>query len=194
LPFYGNQIIFPMRKLSLSELGRMSTEEHRKSKKLPVILVLDNLRSQHNIGSIFRTADAFRLEAIYLCGISATPPNREIHKTALGATESVPWKYFESTLQAVDELRKSGYQIVVVEQTEGSVSLNEFCIPEPSGHGIIFGNEVGGVDQAVVDASDYCVEIPQFGTKHSLNVAVSAGILIWEVFNKYLVKNPSAIT
>jgi 23S rRNA (guanosine2251-2'-O)-methyltransferase len=115
-----------MRKLSLAELGRMSTEEHKKSKKLPIILILDNLRSQHNIGSIFRTADAFRLEAIYLCGISATPPNREIHKTALGATESVTWKYFETTMQAVEVLKNSGYRLCTVEQTEGSISLQRF--------------------------------------------------------------------
>jgi 23S rRNA (guanosine2251-2'-O)-methyltransferase len=179
-----------MRKLSLAELGRMSTEEHKKSKKLPIILILDNLRSQHNIGSIFRTADAFRLEAIYLCGISASPPNREIHKTALGATDSVTWKYFETTMQAVEALKNSGYRLCTVEQTEGSISLQEFTIPESAGLGVVLGNEVGGVEQAVVDASDYCVEIPQFGTKHSLNVAVTAGIMIWEVFNKYLAQKP----
>jgi tRNA G18 (ribose-2'-O)-methylase SpoU len=178
------------RKLSLAELGRMSTEEHKKSQKLPVIIILDNLRSQHNIGSIFRTADAFRLEAIYLCGISATPPNREIHKTALGATESVSWKYFETTMQAVETLKNSGYRLCTVEQTEGSISLNDFMIPESSGLAVVFGNEVGGVEQAVVDASDYCVEIPQFGTKHSLNVAVTAGIMIWDVFNKFLARKP----
>lgn len=179
-----------MRKLSLAELGRMTTEEHKNSKKLPIVLILDNLRSQHNIGSIFRTADAFRLEAIYLCGISATPPNREIHKTALGATESVTWKYFETTMQAVEVLKNSKYRLCSVEQTEGSISLNDFIVPESAGLGIVFGNEVGGVEQTVVDASDYCVEIPQFGTKHSLNVAVTAGIMIWEVFNKYLAQKP----
>jgi tRNA G18 (ribose-2'-O)-methylase SpoU len=182
-----------MRKLSLSELGRMSTEDHRKAPKLPVVVILDNLRSQHNIGSIFRTADAFRLEAIYLCGISASPPNREMQKTALGATESVEWKYFENTIQAVEDLKAKNYKLCSVEQTEGSISLKDFEMPQAGGLGIIFGNEVGGVEQAVVDASDFCVEIPQFGTKHSLNVAVSAGIVIWEVFNKYLTKAPGFI-
>lgn len=178
------------RKLRLAELGRMSAEEHKRSNKLPVIVILDNLRSQHNIGSVFRTADAFRLQAVYLCGICATPPNREIHKTALGATESVTWKYFESTISAVESLKNSGFTICAVEQTEASISLNEFKMPVSSGLAIIFGNEVNGVEQAVVDVTDYCIEIPQFGTKHSLNVAVSAGIMIWDVFNKFLHKNP----
>ncbi len=175
-----------MRKLSLAELGRKTTEEHQQAKKLPVIVVLDNLRSQHNIGSIFRTADAFRLEAVYLCGISATPPNREMQKTALGATESVNWKYFANTMQAVEALKEKAYTLCPIEQTEGSISLNDFELPQTKGLGIVFGNEVGGVEQAVIDTSDLCIEIPQFGTKHSLNVAVSAGIVIWEVFNQYL--------
>jgi len=179
-----------MRKLSLTELGRMSAEEHRKARKLPVVIVLDNLRSQHNIGSIFRTADAFRFEAVYLCGISATPPNREMQKTALGATESVSWKYFENTMQAIAELRNKKYRIISVEQTESSIPLNDFELHPSPGLGIIFGNEVGGIEQSIVDVSDVCIEIPQFGTKHSLNVAVSAGIVIWEVFNKYLSKKP----
>lgn len=179
-----------MRKLNQSELGRMSAEDHKKAQKLPVIVVLDNLRSQHNIGSVFRTADAFRIETIYLCGICATPPHREIHKTALGATESVNWKYFKTTMQAVEELKTSGYKICVVEQTEGSMPVDDFELPESNGLAVIFGNEVGGVDQAIIDASDFCVEIPQFGTKHSLNVAVSAGIMIWETFNKHPSKNP----
>jgi 23S rRNA (guanosine2251-2'-O)-methyltransferase len=175
-----------MRKLSLAELGRMTTEEHQQAKKLPMVVVLDNLRSQHNIGSIFRTADAFRLEAIYLCGISATPPNREMQKTALGATESVHWKHFTNTMQAVEVLKAKGYTLCSIEQTEGSISLNNLKLPQTNGLALAFGNEVGGVEQAVIDASDLCIEIPQFGTKHSLNVAVSAGIVIWEVFNKYL--------
>lgn len=183
-----------MRKLSLAELGRMNTEEHKKSRKLPVVLILDNLRSQHNIGAIFRTADAFRLEAIYLCGITATPPNREIHKTALGATESVTWKYFEHTIQAVRELKHSGYKIYCVEQTDGSTLLNDFSLPVSEAIAIIFGNEVAGVDQQVIDHCDGCIEIPQFGTKHSLNVSVSAGIVIWEVFNKYLRQNPGILS
>lgn len=179
-----------MRKLNLAELGRMSTEEHRQSKKLPVVVVLDNLRSQHNIGSIFRTADAFRLEAIYLCGISATPPNREMHKTALGATESVDWKYFESTTEVVDKLKSTGYIIISIEQTEGSFTLKDFDLQGFKKMAIVFGNEVEGVNQKVVDRSDYCVEIPQYGTKHSLNVAVTAGITIWEFANQYLKHHP----
>lgn len=175
-----------MRKLSLAELGRMSIEEHRQSKKLPVVVVLDNLRSQHNIGSIFRTADAFRLESVYLCGISATPPNREMHKTALGATESVDWKYFESTVEIVEKLKNAGYTIISIEQTEGSFTLKDFDLQGFNKIAIVFGNEVDGVSQDVVDRSDYCVEIPQYGTKHSLNVAVSAGIIIWEFANQYL--------
>ena len=182
-----------MRKLSLSELGRITTEEHKKAQKLPVIIILDNLRSQHNIGSIFRTADAFRLEAIFLCGISATPPNREIHKTALGATESVNWKYFESFRQALEKVKNLGYQLCSVEQTVGSISLNDFDLPIANGLGIVFGNEVAGVEQSIVDASDFCIEIPQFGTKHSLNVAVSAGIVIWGIFNKYLARYPALL-
>lgn len=180
-----------MRKLSLSELGRMNTEEHKKARKLPVVIVLDNLRSQHNIGSIFRTTDAFRLEAIFLCGICATPPNREIHKTALGATDSVNWKYFENTCDALQELKKANYKIYVVEQTEGSIPLTAIEINDDAGVAVIFGNEVDGVSQEIVDVADICIEIPQYGTKHSLNVAVSAGIIIWEIFNKYISTNPN---
>ncbi|MBE0662149.1 MAG: RNA methyltransferase [Bacteroidales bacterium] len=183
-----------MRKLSLAELGRMNNEEHRKAQKLPVIVVLDNLRSQHNIGSIFRTADAFRFEAIYLCGISATPPQREMNKTALGATESVAWKYFETTLYAIEELKAKGYKICSVEQTEGSTPLSGFEIPAANGLAVVFGNEVTGVDQSIVDASDFCVEIPQYGTKHSLNVAVSAGIISWEIVNQFIARHPGIIS
>jgi len=175
-----------MRKLNLAELGRMNTEEHKRSRKLPVVLILDNIRSQHNIGAIFRIADAFRLEAIYLCGITATPPNREIHKTALGATESVNWKYCEQTIRAVLDLKKTGYKIYCVEQTDASTPLNDFVITDSKGMAVIFGNEVAGVDQEVIDHCDYSIEIPQFGTKHSLNVSVSAGIVMWEILKKYL--------
>jgi 23S rRNA (guanosine2251-2'-O)-methyltransferase len=183
-----------MRKLSLAELGRMNNEEHKKAFKLPVIVVLDNLRSQHNIGSVFRTADAFRFEAIYLCGISATPPQREINKTALGATESVNWKYFETTQDAIEELIASGYKICAIEQTEDSTPLSEFKIPAENGLAIVFGNEVSGVDQSIVDTSDFCVEIPQFGTKHSLNVAVSAGIISWVIVNQFIARHPGFLS
>lgn len=183
-----------MRKLGLAELGRMNNEEHKKAQKLPVIVVLDNLRSQHNIGSVFRTADAFRFEAIYLCGISATPPQREMNKTALGATESVTWKYFETTNQAIEELKAKGYKICTVEQTEGSTTLSAFEIPSENGLAVVFGNEVTGVDQSVVDASDFCVEIPQFGTKHSLNVAVSAGIISWVIVNQFIAMQPEILS
>ena len=182
-----------MKKLSLDELGRMSVEELRQAPKIPVVIVLDNVRSQHNIGSIFRTADAFRIEAIYLCGITATPPNREMQKTALGATESVSWKYSESTLLAVKELKRSGYYICSIEQTDGSLVLDQFQLPDSPGVAVIFGNEVNGIDQAVVDISDCCIEIPQFGTKHSLNVAVSAGIVIWDVFRMFMIKKPGLL-
>ncbi len=183
-----------MRKLNLSELGRMSTDEHKKARKLPVVIVLDNLRSQHNIGSIFRTSDAFRLEAIFLCGICATPPNREIHKTALGATDSVNWKYFENTYDALQRLKKASYKIYVVEQTEGSIPLKAVEVNDHAGAAVVFGNEVDGVSQEIVDFADICIEIPQYGTKHSLNVAVSAGITIWEIFNKYILTNPNYLT
>lgn len=178
-----------MRKLQLHELGRMSVSEHRLSPKIPVVLVLDNVRSQHNIGSIFRIADAFRFEAVYLCGITATPPSREMQKTALGATESVPWKYYKDTGSAIDELKKSGYTICAIEQAEGSTALNRFNLPVDKGIAIIFGNEVNGVSQKIIDVCEFCVEIPQHGTKHSLNVAVSAGIVAWDVFNKFLKTN-----
>ncbi len=183
-----------MRKLSLAELGRMNTEEHKKARKIPVVVVLDNVRSQHNIGSIFRTADAFRLKAVYLCGISATPPNREMNKTALGATESVDWKYFENTKDALLELKKKNFNVCAIEQTDGSIPLSNFDFNSFDGLGIVFGNEVDGVSQEIVDFADTCIEIPQYGTKHSLNVAVSAGIIIWDVFNKFITYNPGYLS
>lgn len=173
-----------MRKRSNEELNRLSTEEFRETKKLPVCIVLDNIRSQHNIGSVFRTADAFLLERIYLCGITATPPHREIHKTALGATESVEWQYDPSTLEVVESLRNKGYHIFAIEQAEESQLLQDLVLPEHKPIALVFGNEVNGVDEAVMECADGCIEIPQFGTKHSLNIAVSAGIVIWEVFNR----------
>lgn len=173
-----------MRKLLNSELGRKSVEEFRSSEKAPFVIVLDNVRSQGNVGSVFRTADAFMAEAVYLCGITATPPSRDILKTALGATESVRWKYFRSSALAIDELRDEGYIIIAVEQAEGSVSLGSFSIEREKKYALIFGHEVKGVDQAVLDRCDACIEIPQFGTKHSFNIAVSAGIVLWEISKK----------
>lgn len=164
-----------------SELGRINLEQYKAAEKAPFVLVLDNVRSQHNIGSAFRTCDAFRIAKICLCGISAVPPTPEIHKAALGAEFSVDWAYFDSALDAVSQLRKEGYTIVSVEQTENATLLQDFR-PEPGmRYALIFGNEVKGVAQEVADASDLCLEIPQFGTKHSLNVSVSIGIVLWSI-------------
>ena len=169
------------RKRLNSELGRISVEAFKEAEKAPFILVLDNVRSQHNIGSAFRTCDAFRVAGIILCGISATPPTPEIHKAALGAEFSVDWEYFESATDAVDKLRREGCVIVSVEQTEQATPLQDFR-PEPGlRYALVFGNEVKGVAQEVVDASDLCLEIPQYGTKHSLNVSVSIGIVLWNI-------------
>lgn len=178
-----------MRKLQNSELNRLNTGEFKRAEKLPVIVVLDNIRSQHNIGSVFRTSDAFLLEGIYLCGISATPPHREIHKTALGATESVDWKYFSESYEAIKELKQKEYFIFAIEQAESSMNLEDLKLPESRGIAIVFGNEVNGVQEDIMELVDGCIEIPQFGTKHSLNVAVSAGIVIWEICKRLKVKN-----
>jgi len=172
-----------MRKLQNRELGRKSIEQFRESEKSPFIIVLDNVRSQSNIGSVFRTADAFLIESIYLCGITSTPPHREISKTALGATESVVWKYFKKTSDAISDLRSRDYKIVGIEQAEGAIDLNAFEVKRNTRYALIFGHEVNGVDQKIINECDYVVEIPQFGTKHSFNIAVSAGIVLWE-FNK----------
>jgi 23S rRNA (guanosine2251-2'-O)-methyltransferase len=174
-----------MRKLLNEELGRITAEAYKESKKIPVVAVLDNVRSQNNIGSVFRTADAFRLEGVILCGITATPPHREIHKTALGATESVPWEYRAKTIDAIGELKEKGYQVLSVEQTEGAVPLHQLDLSSHGKYALVFGHEIRGVDQKVVDLSDHCIEIPQYGTKHSLNISVAAGIVIWEVFKKF---------
>ena len=171
-----------MRKLLNEELDRLTVEDFKKVEKIPFTIVLDNVRSLHNIGSVFRTADAFRLEAIYLCGITATPPHREIHKTALGATESVFWEYREETIEAIRELKEKGYLIYSVEQTEGAVLLDQVQLSDKQKYALVFGHEIRGVDQQVVDLSDQCIEIPQYGTKHSLNISVAAGIVIWELF------------
>ena len=168
----------------MDELIRKSTEEFRLAVKNPFVIVLDNVRSQNNIGSIFRTADAFLAESIYLCGITSVPPNKEIHKTALGATESVQWVYEKETLEAIHKLKQQGYVIIAFEQVEGSKSLMEFKPEKNRKYAFVFGHEVHGIQQDVVNACDFCVEIPQFGTKHSLNIAVSAGIAIWEFFKQ----------
>ncbi len=169
-----------MRKLSMEELNRKSTDEFKQAQKLPIIVVLDNVRSMNNIGSVFRTADAFLLEGIYLCGVTAKPPHREIQKTALGATDTVNWKHFETTIEAVNLLKNEGYKIYAVEQADESIMLDKFT-PDSSKLALVFGNEVSGVEQAVIDVCDACIEIPQYGTKHSLNISVSAGIVVWEV-------------
>jgi 23S rRNA (guanosine2251-2'-O)-methyltransferase len=170
-----------MRKLLNKELGRKTVDQFRKSRKSPFIVVLDNVRSQSNVGSIFRTSDAFAIEAIYLCGITATPPHREIQKTALGATESVAWNYFPHTMEAVLKLKAEGYLIYGIEQAEGSVALDRFEIDPRKKYALIFGHEINGVSQEVLNNCDGCIEIPQFGTKHSFNIAISVGIVLWEV-------------
>lgn len=173
-----------MRKLKNSELGRKSVNEYKKADKSPIIVVLDNVRSMNNIGSVFRTADAFLVKAVYLCGITAKPPHKDIQKTALGATESVPWKYYDSTIEAINQLKNDGYRIISIEQAEEAIPLGNFVAKEGGKYAVIFGHEVRGVAQEVVDLSDYCIEIPQFGTKHSFNISVSAGIVLWELFNR----------
>jgi 23S rRNA (guanosine2251-2'-O)-methyltransferase len=175
-----------MRKLLNIELERITPAQYRQVVKTPIVIVLDNVRSLMNVGSVFRTADAFRIESVYLCGITGTPPHREINKTALGATESVPWKYYEKTTTAIRELSDSGYTIVSVEQAEGAVQLASFMFSEGGKFAIVLGHEITGVSQEVIDMSDVCLEIPQFGTKHSLNIAVAAGIVIWEMAGRRL--------
>ncbi len=172
------------RKLKVEELGRISVEQFKQAPKVPVTVVLDNVRSGLNVGSVFRTSDAFRIEKIYLCGITAKPPNKEINKTALGATDSVDWEYFANTLKAVEQLKQNGYKILAIEQTENSVMLQDLQVSPGEKYALIFGNEVKGIEQAVIDLADLAVEIPQFGTKHSLNISVSAGIVIWEVVKR----------
>lgn len=171
------------RKLKLEELNRSSVQEFKNQDKSPLIIVLDDIRSLNNIGSVFRTSDAFRVKKIYLCGITAKPPHREIQKTALGATESVDWEYHESILDLIEELKLKGTHIASVEQAENKTFLNDFA-PPSSDLALIFGNEVQGVNQKVIDRSDTVIEIPQFGTKHSFNISVSCGIVLWDVFNK----------
>ncbi|RAV27959.1 RNA methyltransferase [Sinomicrobium soli] len=173
-----------MRKLRNSELGRLEVNAFKNVEKTPLIIVLDNIRSLNNTGSVFRTADAFRVEKIYLCGITAVPPHKDIHKTALGATESVAWEYVKDTVSLVRQLQEESVTVIAVEQVEGAVMLHDF-IPEPGGrYALVFGNEVRGVAQEVVSACDGALEIPQYGTKHSLNISVSAGVVVWDVFSK----------
>ena len=169
-----------MRKIRTIEMKRLTVEEYHQAEKLPLIVVLDDVRSMYNIGSVFRTSDAFRVEAVYLCGICQTPPSTEIHKTALGAEESVSWRYFKTALEAVDELKKAGYTVLSVEQVEHSTKLQTFVPQRGLKYAVVLGNEVKGVHQEVVDASDGCLEIPQLGTKHSMNVSVTAGIIIYK--------------
>jgi len=172
------------RKLKNSELERLSPEEYKSSEKTPLIIILDNIRSLNNIGSVFRTSDAFLIKKIYLCGITATPPHKDIHKTALGATDSVDWEYVTDTITLVEELKKEGVSILSIEQSEDSVSLENFKVSENTTYAIVFGNEVKGVQQEVVSNSDTVIEIPQYGTKHSLNISVSCGVVVWDLFVK----------
>lgn len=173
-----------MRKLKLDELNRVSVSEFKDQDKLPVALVLDNVRSMHNVGSLFRTGDGFAVEQVCLCGITGQPPHREIEKTALGATQSIIWHYFADPLQAVEQLRSDGYTIIAIEQAEKSIMLNEFEPEKNKKYALIFGNEVNGVSDEVMKSIDACIEIPQFGTKHSFNIVVSAGIVLWDFYSK----------
>lgn len=173
-----------MKKLKLEELGRISIDEFKEAEKLPVCILLDNVRSLHNVGSAFRTADAFRIEKIYLAGITGTPPHREIQKSALGATESVVWEYVENSAKAIQDLKTRGYSIIIVEQTTESAQLNEFIPTADTKYCLVFGNEVNGVSEEVISKGDVTLEIPQIGTKHSLNISVCLGIVCWEFFRK----------
>ncbi|WDF53730.1 RNA methyltransferase [Mucilaginibacter sp. KACC 22063] len=178
-----------MRKLKLDELNRASVSEFKEQEKLPVAVVLDNVRSMHNVGSIFRTSDGFAVEKVILCGITGQPPHREIEKTALGATQSIDWSYSDTTLNAVEQLRAEGYIITAIEQAENSLMLNTFEPQAGKKYALIFGNEVNGVSDDVMAVIDHCIEIPQFGTKHSFNIVVSAGIVLWDFFAKLNLNN-----
>jgi tRNA G18 (ribose-2'-O)-methylase SpoU len=173
-----------MRKLRNEELDRLSVDEMKKVDKNPLVIVLDNIRSMHNVGSAFRTADAFLCEKIFLCGITAQPPHREIHKTALGATDTVEWEYCQNSLEAIDSLKDQGYRIASIEQADESISLENFEMKTDEKLALIFGNEVRGVSDLIVEKSDYVIEIPQFGNKHSINVSVSIGVVLWEMISK----------
>ncbi len=173
-----------MRKLKITELNRLTPEAFKNSTKIPLVVVLDHIRSLHNVGSVFRTSDAFKVESVYLCGITACPPHAEIHKTALGAEDTVNWKYFNDTMDAVENLKDQGYVVCAIEQAEGSVMLDKLLLDKDKKYAVILGNEVKGVQQKVVDNCDMCIEIPQYGTKHSLNVSVTSGIVIWDFFKQ----------
>ncbi|KQS50250.1 MULTISPECIES: RNA methyltransferase [Flavobacterium] len=173
-----------MRKLANSELERKSIEDFKQAEKTPITIILDDIRSLHNIGSVFRTADAFLIEKIYLCGITATPPNKEIHKTALGATETVAWEYAKDVLEVIDTLQKENVSVMAIEQVENSISLQEFEPKSGQKYALVFGNEVKGVSQEAIKKCEGTIEIPQLGTKHSLNISVSAGIVVWDLFQK----------
>lgn len=173
-----------MRKLANSELTRLNVAEFKSAQKTPIIIILDNIRSLNNIGSVFRTSDAFLIEKIYLCGITAQPPHKDIRKTALGATESVDWEYQEHTMDVVEELKSKGVKIMSIEQAESATMLNALQLDKQEKYALVFGNEVKGVSQEVVSSSDTVIEIPQFGTKHSLNISVSAGVVIWDFWSK----------
>jgi tRNA G18 (ribose-2'-O)-methylase SpoU len=179
-----------MKKLSMDELNRKSVDEFKRSEKFPVIVVLENIRSMHNVGSVFRTADAFLIEAIYICGYTAQPPRKEIDKTALGATETVSWRYFSSTKDAIHELKQKDYTVFAIEQVDKSISLEDLNELKSEKIGLIFGNEVTGVEAGVIALCDGCIEIPQFGMKHSLNISVAAGIVLWEIVRNLLKNEP----
>lgn len=173
-----------MRKLKNSELDRLSVDDFKEAKKTPIIIILDNIRSLNNIGSVFRTSDAFLVEKIYLCGITAKPPHKDIHKTALGSTDTVAWEYVENTMDLIEKLKADHVTICAIEQAENATMLNNFVPKQQTTYALVFGNEVKGVSQNVVSASDIIIEIPQFGTKHSLNISVSCGVVVWDVFSK----------
>ena len=173
-----------MRKLENSELNRMTVDDFKDASKTPLIIILDDIRSLNNIGSVFRTSDAFLIEKIFLCGITATPPNKEIHKTALGATETVTWEYYENVLEVIEKLKSEGVKVFAIEQVESAIFLQDFEIEKNKKYALVFGNEVFGVSQKAVEICNGTIEIPQLGTKHSLNIAVSAGIVIWDFFKK----------
>lgn len=176
-----------MRKLANSELERKNIDEFKQAQKTPIIIILDDIRSLHNIGSVFRTSDAFLIEKIYLCGITATPPNKEIHKTALGATDTVAWEYQKEVLKVIEQLKADNFSVFAIEQVENSVMLNDFEVEKGKKYALIFGNEVKGVSQQAIEKCDGVIEIPQLGTKHSLNISVSTGIVVWDLFTKLIV-------
>lgn len=175
-----------MRKLKLEELGRVSTEEYNQIEKNPIVVVLDNIRSMHNVGAVFRTSDAFLIDKVYLCGITATPPHKEIQKTAIGAEKSVNWEHKEDANQLITDLKKEGYKIISIEQAENSIRLNDYEVDTTQKYAIVMGNEVDGVQQSIIDQCDTCLEIPQSGTKHSLNVSVCTGIILWKWYEAFL--------